>query len=476
MFRIITLLSFILLSLSIQAQRTVIFEEDFESGTARWNLNSSSLPTTGSLGDNHWVVNDSFAGGSFTVGTSTFLVPDVPNQPSAITGFPNSNYLHIQSKAAAASGIGSSSLLDANSTAFTSLAAGANLCVMNDDISTLGLRNVRMKFYWTAEMLGGRVHMCHSIDTGLSWFIDTTFLVDESTWKLDSFERVAWTGQPYVRFGFLFDNTGTDSSIAQPGISIDQIWMDADSGCGISLTSFSTSPVTCPGGTNGTILMAASGLGISPLQYSIDSGLTYSSAGAFSSLAQGTYHLAVREGFCEEIFDTLVVVGGPAPLNIVNGKMDPTSSSPCNGWVSLSVSGGTPPYTYLWDDPSAQVTDTAINLCDGVYNCQVTDSLGCDLGLHYVVLGTASLGELQNFSLSISPNPNNGRFRVVWGEASGSETTLTVLDHLGRLVFSQPQPSGVLEQTLDLGFLPSGVYHLVVQNSKGSAFSNIVIR
>ena len=40
----------------------------------------------------------------------------------------------------------------------------------------------------------------------------------------------------------------------------------------------------------------------------------------------------------------------------------------------MSVSGGVPPYTYLWDNGATTIN---INSSSGPYECQVTDANGC---------------------------------------------------------------------------------------------------
>lgn len=48
----------------------------------------------------------------------------------------------------------------------------------------------------------------------------------------------------------------------------------------------------------------------------------------------------------------------------------------CNGEAGVQASFGIAPYDFLWNDPLAQTTDTAIGLCDGTYTCTVTDAIG----------------------------------------------------------------------------------------------------
>ncbi|MDD2636681.1 MAG: hypothetical protein PHW82_14415, partial [Bacteroidales bacterium] len=48
----------------------------------------------------------------------------------------------------------------------------------------------------------------------------------------------------------------------------------------------------------------------------------------------------------------------------------------CNGTATANVTGGIPPYTYLWDDSQLQTSQTAIGLCEGLYCVTITDTVG----------------------------------------------------------------------------------------------------
>lgn len=50
--------------------------------------------------------------------------------------------------------------------------------------------------------------------------------------------------------------------------------------------------------------------------------------------------------------------------------------STCTGTATVNVTGGTPPYTYAWDDSFSQTSQTATALCAGTYNVTVTDNTG----------------------------------------------------------------------------------------------------
>ena len=66
----------------------------------------------------------------------------------------------------------------------------------------------------------------------------------------------------------------------------------------------------------------------------------------------------------------------PPVLNLVS-TTNPLCNGNCNGSATIAASGGSPPYTYQWNDPGLQTGTTATGLCAGTYYPYVTDSNGC---------------------------------------------------------------------------------------------------
>ena len=70
-------------------------------------------------------------------------------------------------------------------------------------------------------------------------------------------------------------------------------------------------------------------------------------------------------------------IGSPNGLTISSTTTNPTCNGDCDGTATANPLGGTGPYTYQWDDPSSQTTQTATALCAGTYIVTVTDFNGC---------------------------------------------------------------------------------------------------
>lgn len=94
-------------------------------------------------------------------------------------------------------------------------------------------------------------------------------------------------------------------------------------------------------------------------------------------------------GLCAGIYSVTITDANGCTGNFTIGVSNPNGpnitmvmdstlcNGSCNGQAFANVTGGTPGYNYLWNDPLNQTTPTATGLCAGVYGVTVTDAAGC---------------------------------------------------------------------------------------------------
>ncbi len=133
-----------------------------------------------------------------------------------------------------------------------------------------------------------------------------------------------------------------------------------------------TDSVSCNGQANGTASVTAIG-GTEPYTYLWDTGET---TDIITNLNGGIYTVVVTDaqGCSEEVS---IDVFEDSPIVLSGSVTDALCLGNSNGTATVVPSGGTGPYTYLWDDPLAQTTDTAIDLAQDDYTVIVTDVNGC---------------------------------------------------------------------------------------------------
>lgn len=141
----------------------------------------------------------------------------------------------------------------------------------------------------------------------------------------------------------------------------------------ILTSAFSSStPAVC--GTNGSLSVTAFG-GMAPYHYLWNNGATTSS---INHLPSGTYTVAVIDtNGCTNIVTDSVLLQSPMVLANISSQTDVLCNFDTDGSATVSVSTGTPSYTYSWNTTPLQTTPTAIGLSAGIYIVTITDSNGC---------------------------------------------------------------------------------------------------
>jgi Secretion system C-terminal sorting domain/SprB repeat len=102
----------------------------------------------------------------------------------------------------------------------------------------------------------------------------------------------------------------------------------------------------------------------------------YVNDGTFTQNA-GTYTFYISdENGCEDSVNITVTEPAALVATIVTAA-DPTTCGGTDGAIDISVSGGTPGYSYLWNTTAN--TEDISTLGSGVYSCAATDTNGCTM-------------------------------------------------------------------------------------------------
>lgn len=152
---------------------------------------------------------------------------------------------------------------------------------------------------------------------------------------------------------------------------------------------------TC-GQANGSITVELSGAPIG-VQYTWSNGAT---GPTLNGLAAGPYSVSVSGTDVCGSQSSAVLVDNAAPL-VVNATVTPVScAGDTDGSASVSVSGGTVPYSYVWS-PIAGTTNVQTALAAGAYSCLVTDAVGCSEQVDVLIAGPEPLSVLPQADVTI---------------------------------------------------------------------------
>ncbi|PCJ82150.1 MAG: hypothetical protein COA57_13475 [Flavobacteriales bacterium] len=211
-------------------------------------------------------------------------------------------------------------------------------------------------------------------------------------------------------------STGNYSITITDAQSCDTVLSVTINGTSGPLLSFLSTNITCNGDSTGQAGVAATS-GSSPYTYLWSDGQTDSTA---TGLIVGNYSVTITDNNgC--VKDSIVSITEPSVFS-VSATTTNDSCGGNNGSATVSVSGATSPYIYLWSD--GQTNSSAAALLAGIYTVTITDASSCDTVVSVTVNG-GGIPVLLATSANIQCNgDNDGTSTVV---ASGGTTPYNYL-------------------------------------------------
>jgi gliding motility-associated-like protein len=200
---------------------------------------------------------------------------------------------------------------------------------------------------------------------------------------------------------------------------------------GPTATIASQQDLSCFGGTNGSATVNPTGNGPFTYSWSPSGG----NAASASNLTSGTYTCTITDqSGCTVV--QLVTITSPTAIS-VPASSTAASCGNTNGTATVNPSGGTGPYTFLWNN--SQTGSTATALAGGTYNVIVTDANGCTNTATVVVANNGAPAiTLQsstdvtcfggtNGTATINATGGQGPYTYSWSPVGGTNATATGL-------------------------------------------------
>lgn len=137
--------------------------------------------------------------------------------------------------------------------------------------------------------------------------------------------------------------------------------------------AYSKQDVLCNGAATGSILLTTTG-GTAPYTYTWNPNTL--SGNNPTNLAAGIYKYSVTDSYGCMVTGDDTLTQPLSPLSVTSTHTNVTCPGSANGSITVTISGGTAPYTYLTNTVPAG-TYTQNNVPAGIYSGTVTDANGC---------------------------------------------------------------------------------------------------
>ncbi len=216
--------------------------------------------------------------------------------------------------------------------------------------------------------------------------------------------------------------------------------------------------VLCNGTPTGGATVTPSGGNGAPFTYQWTAGTTPNDS--ITGLPAGTHYVTVTDSLGCTAIDS-VVINEPPPIAFTLSINNVSCNGGSDGSATVTgLTGGTPPYTYLWNDPNNQTGSTATGLPVGTFDVVVTDANGC----------THSAGAIINEPppLSMTLSSNVATCGLFDGDATATPTG-------GASPYTYSINGGASQSSANFNGLSSGTYGVTVTDVNGCTYTDSIV-
>ncbi len=232
--------------------------------------------------------------------------------------------------------------------------------------------------------------------------------------------------------------------------------------------------ISCSGEEDGSINIIVTG-GNGEYNYLWSNSETNSS---INSLQAGTYSVTISDStacYSEKTF----TITEPEEIYAVS-IIAPDTNNQCVASVSINVSGGTAPYSFIWSEPNANNCNVLSNLCENNYSVTITDANNCIKEYQFYINNVYT--NIKDFSLQnefkIWPNPTSDNIKLYLPNIKNEFIELSIYNTLGNLVYSDNvYITNNNSINLNLKNYPKGFYLLKIYSADNKHITaKIIIR
>ncbi len=208
--------------------------------------------------------------------------------------------------------------------------------------------------------------------------------------------------------------------------------------------------ISCYGLTDGSIIANVTS-GSPPYSYLWSNGST---TATISNLGAGTYTITVVDGNGCPAFSNAAVIQ-PQPILVFDSTFNATCSNSNNGSINLSVTGGSAPYSFIWN--TGNNSEDIFGLPPGNYSVTITDNLNCSVAL------TSTVSTLSNMQDTIDVIANISCF-------GNSDGALLVSVQGGIQPYTFSWSNGATTQAIPN--LSAGTYSVTITDAAGCTITS----
>lgn len=235
--------------------------------------------------------------------------------------------------------------------------------------------------------------------------------------------------------------------------------------------------VSCKGGSDGILNIRIKETGYNNLTYS------WSDAGVGSrrtGLKAGAYTVTLSSGSggCAQVFSAALTEPDSIKIGVKSVKAD--TSSKGTGGIEVTVSGGTPPYTYKWtrEGQSFSSAQNLIKTKAGSYQLEVRDQNQCVrlspiIQIPSVVL-SSSVEHPWATRVQVSPNPTTGAINIVFDLPQSITVAPEIVNVLGESITKLPKQQ-MLKGNIQAEIQGVGIYFVKIVFEGGAVVKKVLV-